>query len=107
MLTMGMRAMMPMPRSVQPTQGDGYMFVARDLVPVVEALAKDGTMPPRACALLGAQALECLLKRIVWKSDPARPELRDHELLPLWTSRTHRGAAIRRSRSVHDSSAPA
>ena len=52
----------PALRMVQPTEGKGYMIVARDLLKVVEALSiLPPNVPPRGCALIAAHALECAL----------------------------------------------
>lgn len=53
---------LPAKRMGQPTQGDGYMAVARDLLPGVKALSTLPDVPPRAAALIAAHALECALK---------------------------------------------
>ena len=52
----------PVLRVVQPTEREGYMIVARDLLQAVEALSiLPPNVPPRGCALIAAHALECAL----------------------------------------------
>ncbi len=72
----------------QPTEGDGYMIVARDLLQGVEALS---TLPPnistRSCALIAAQTLECVLKAFLWnkgKKKEIRVRKVQHNLIALW-----------------------
>ena len=54
----------------QPTEGDGYIIVARDLLQGVDALT---TLLPnvssRSCALIAAHALECVLKAFLWHKE--------------------------------------
>jgi hypothetical protein len=78
----------------QPTEGDGYMIVARDLLPAVEALS---TLPPsihpRGCAMLAAHALECALKAFL--SHKEKNGLRgEHDLLKLWEMACKEGLNI-------------
>ncbi len=47
---------------MKPTEEDGYMIVARDLLQGVEALSAIHGISPRACAMIAGQALECALK---------------------------------------------
>ena len=71
----------------QPDEGDGYLVVARDLFQGVEALSTHESVPPRACALIAAHALECILKGYLWRKGK-RAELRHkdnrHNILALW-----------------------
>lgn len=69
---------------VQPTRGDGFLGVARELIPGVEALAPLNTLPARSCAMLAGHALECVLKAYLWHMDNTRRDLGDHDLLTLW-----------------------
>lgn len=79
---------MPAMHMPQPTEGDGYMIVARDLLQGVEALsALPPTVSSRGCALLAAHALECALKAFLWHAGK-RKILGDHDvrhnLVILW-----------------------
>ena len=71
----------------QPTEKDGYMIVARDLLQGVEALSTIQNIPPRSCALIAAHALECALKAFLWHKGKSReinlPRIR-HDLVELW-----------------------
>lgn len=71
----------------QPTEGEGYMVVARDLLQGVEALSTLQNISPRGCALIAAQALECVLKAFLWhkgkKAEIREPKVR-HDLVALW-----------------------
>jgi hypothetical protein len=51
----------PLPMG-RPTEVDGYMIVARDLLQGVEALSTLPKISPRAAELISAHALECALK---------------------------------------------
>jgi hypothetical protein len=71
----------------QPTQGDGYMIVARDLLQGVETLSTLPNISPRNCALIGAHALECTLKAFLWhkgKKKEIRAHRVQHDLVALW-----------------------
>jgi len=60
-------------RSDPLTDQDGYMIVARDLVRGVETLSFYAPNDcSRACALIAAQALECLLKAFLWRKEANR-----------------------------------
>jgi hypothetical protein len=50
----------------QPTNGDGYLIVARELLPAVEVLSTADKIPPRGCALIAGHTLECTLKAYLW-----------------------------------------
>jgi len=71
----------------QPTEGDGYIIVARDLLQGVDALT---TLLPnvssRSCALIAAHALECVLKAFLWHKEKKKIWVRDdqHDLVALW-----------------------
>ena len=71
----------------QPTQGDGYMIVARELLQGVEALSTLQNIYPRSCALIAAHALECALKAFLWhqgkKKEIRKPNVQ-HNLVALW-----------------------
>jgi hypothetical protein len=71
----------------QPTEGEGYMVVARDLLQGVEALSSVQNISPRSCAFIAAQALECVLKAFLWhkgeKAEIREPKVR-HDLIALW-----------------------
>ena len=71
----------------QPTQGEGYMIVARDLLQGVEALATLQNISSRGCALIAAHALECALKAFLWhkgKKNEIREHKVRHDLVALW-----------------------
>ena len=70
---------------LQPDDGDGYLVVARDLLQGVKALSTCESIPPRACALIAAHTLECVLKAYLWHKEKIR-ELKDakHNILVLW-----------------------
>lgn len=74
-------------RMGQPTPGDGYLTVARDLIQAVEALSTLSKIPPRGCALIAAQALECALKAFLWykgKKKEIRARKIQHKIVKLW-----------------------
>ena len=87
----------PVLRVVQPTEGDGYMIVARQLLQGVEALS---TLPPnvspRSCALIAAHALECALKAFLWYKGRKRIWARkdQHHLVALWDIAYKEGLSI-------------
>ena len=87
----------PALRVVQPTERDGYMIVARDLLQGVEALS---TLPPsvhpRSCALIAAHALECALKAFLWHKGKKRIWTRkdQHNLVALWDIAYKEGLSI-------------
>ncbi|WP_461517033.1 hypothetical protein [Porticoccus sp.] len=72
---------------LQPDDGDGYLIVARELLQGVEALLKLAGIPPRACALIAAHSLECILKAYLWHKGK-KAELKGwdigHNILKLW-----------------------
>ena len=57
---------LPAIRIGQPTQGDGYLIVARELLQGVEKLSTVSDISSRSCALIAAHALECALKAFLW-----------------------------------------
>lgn len=70
----------------QPTEGDGYMIAARDLLQGAEVLSSLTNIASRSCALLAAHALECILKSFLWHKGK-KAEIRgkvQHDLLALW-----------------------
>jgi hypothetical protein len=71
----------------KPTQGDGYIIVARELLQGVEALSTLQNIYPRSCALIAAHALECALKAFLWhqgkKKEIRKPNVQ-HNLVALW-----------------------
>lgn len=83
---------------LQLTEKDGYMIVAHDLLPAVEALS---TLPssiyPRGCAMLAAHALECTLKAFL-SHKGKEEEIRDrdvrHNLVALWDIAYKEGLSI-------------
>ena len=78
---------LPAKRMSQPTQGDGYMAVARELLPAVRALSTLPNVPPRAAALIAAHALECTFKAFLWHKGKDSEILAGkvkHDLLKLW-----------------------
>ncbi len=79
----------------KPTQGDGYMIVARDLMLGVEALSiLTPDIPPRSCALIAGFALECALKAYLWHmgmmKEILKPQVR-HNLKILWEMAFYEG----------------
>ncbi len=70
-----------------PTQKEGYIIVARDLLQGVEALSNLQNISPRGCALIAAHALECALKAFLWhrgkKTESFNSKVR-HNLIALW-----------------------
>jgi len=83
-----MDAALPALRMVQPTAGDGYTIVARELLQGVEALSTfPQNVSSRGCALISAHALECALKAFLWHKGKER-EIREfdirHNLVALW-----------------------
>ena len=83
-MSISIDAAFPALRVVQPTVGDGYMIVARDLLQGAEALS---TFPPnvssRGCALISAHALECALKAFLWHKGKER-EIREFDVRIIW-----------------------
>lgn len=81
----------------QPTEGDGYMTVARDLLQGVEALSTLPHIPKRSCALIAAHALECTLKAFLWHKG-RKKEINDpcvrHNLVLLWKMAYKEGLSI-------------
>ena len=71
---------------VQPTEGDGYMIVARALLQGVEELSILTYISPRSCALLAAHALECVLKASLWHKGKKKiwTKKDQHNLVALW-----------------------
>lgn len=68
----------------QPTQGDGYLTVAQNLLEGAEVLSNQKKIHPRSCALLAAHALECTLKAFLWHN--GKQVVHGHDLLKLWKS---------------------
>ena len=81
----------------QPTEGDGYMIVARDLLQGVEALSTLPNISSRSCALIAAHALECALKAFLWhkgkKKEIRAPDVQ-HDLVTLWNMAYKEGLSI-------------
>ncbi|AGA91724.1 hypothetical protein Thimo_3033 [Thioflavicoccus mobilis 8321] len=71
----------------QPTNGDAYLIVARELLPAVEVLSTADKIPPRGCALIAGHTLECTLKAYLWHKGK-REELKckkvRHNIIELW-----------------------
>lgn len=72
----------------KPTEGDGNMIVAQNLLQGVETLSiLPPSIHPRSCALLAAQALECALNAFLLHKGKEKeirgPDVR-HDLLKLW-----------------------
>ena len=63
---------LPALRIGQPTEGDGYMIVARDLLQGVEALSTLPNVSSRNCALIAAHTLEGALKAFLWHKEKRR-----------------------------------
>jgi hypothetical protein len=88
----------PALRGVQPTEGKGYMIVARDLLKAVKALSiLPPNVPPRGCAMLAAHALECVLKAFLWhkgKEKEIRKHDVQHDLEALWNMAYKEGLSI-------------
>lgn len=90
-------AALPALRMGQPTEGDGYMIVARDLLQGVEALSTLPNVSSRNCALIAAHALECALKAFLWdkgKKEEIRAPGVQHDLVALWTMACKEGLSI-------------
>lgn len=86
-MTIAINFMDPPLRMLNPTQGDAYMIVARDLLQSVEALSTLPNVSPRGCALIAAHALECALKAFLWhkgKKKEIRASDVQHDLVALW-----------------------
>ena len=87
-MNISVNAVLPALRMVQPTVGDGYMIVARDLLQGVEALSTfPPNVSPRGCALISAHALECALKAFLWHKGKEKEILEfdvRHNLVALW-----------------------
>jgi len=96
-MNFSLKAKLPLVRLAKPTQGDGYMIVARDLLQGVEALSVLPNVSPRCCALLAAHALECALKAFLWhKGKKTEIRTRDvqHDLIALWNMAYEEGLNI-------------
>lgn len=81
----------------QPTEVDGYMIVARELLQGVEALSTLPNISPRNCALIAAHALECTLKAFLWhkgKETDIRKRDVQHDLVALWNMAYKEGMSI-------------
>lgn len=81
----------------QPTEGDGYMIVARELLQGVEELSTLPNISPRNCALLAAHASECALKAFLWhkgKEIDIRKQHVQHDLVALWNMAYKEGLSI-------------
>jgi hypothetical protein len=77
----------PPPFLMKPTEEDGYMIVAHDLLQGVEALSAMHGISPRACAMIAGQALECALKAFLcYKGEKAAIGKHDirHNIEALW-----------------------
>lgn len=78
---------LPALRIGKPTQGDGYLIVARELLQGVEKLSAMSDISSRSCALIAAHALECSLKAFLWhkgKQKQIRGQKVQHNLVALW-----------------------
>lgn len=78
---------LPSLQILQPTEVDGYLIVARDLLQGVEVLADFPAVPPRASALIAAHAVECALKAFLCskgKQQEVRAKAVQHDLIKLW-----------------------
>ncbi len=80
------------------TSAHGYMIVARDLLPAVEALSiLPGNVPTRGCAMLGGHTLECILKSFLSHKGRGRGDLKNkikHNLEELWKMAYREGLSI-------------
>ena len=89
--------MLPLFHMIQPTEGNGYMIVALDLLQGVGALSTLPNVSSRNCALIAAQALECVLKAFLWHKGKKR-EIRtfdvQHNLVVLWNMAYEDGLSI-------------
>jgi hypothetical protein len=75
----------PIPCIKQPTDLDGYIIVAGELLPGVEALSTIKNIPPRACAMIAAHTLECVLKTFLfYKERKKEIKKAGHNLMSLW-----------------------
>jgi hypothetical protein len=79
-------ATLPPISMAQPTQGEGYMIVASDLLQGVEALSSLQNISHRGCALIAAHALECALKAFLWYRGQEKKTLKKvrHDIESLW-----------------------
>ena len=85
--SMTINCALPALRMGQPTEGDAYMIVARDLLQGVHALSTLPNVSPRGRALIAAHALECTLKAFLWhmgKKKEIRKHDVQHNLVALW-----------------------
>lgn len=81
----------------QPTEGDGYLIAARDLLQGVEALSTLPNISPRSCALIAAYVLECALKAFLWhkgKKKEIQEQKNRHNLVALWSMAYEEGLSI-------------
>lgn len=87
---------LPVSHMDQPTEGDGYMIVARDLLQGVDALSTLPIVAPRNCALIAAHALECALKAFLWHKEKKVIWSHDvqHNLVALWSMAYEEGLSI-------------
>jgi len=87
MIQISMNATLPAFCMDKPTQGEGYIIIARDLLQGVEALSTLQNIPSRCCALIAAHALECVLKAFLWhkgKKKEIRKTEVQHDIVALW-----------------------
>jgi hypothetical protein len=73
--------------TISPTEKDGLLIVAKDLLRGVEVLSDVKDIPPRACALIAAHALECGLKAFLChkgKGEKLRDRKVRHNIIELW-----------------------
>jgi HEPN domain-containing protein len=83
-----------------PEPSKGYMAAARYFFNGVEILSKEGHKGVIACALLAAQALECLLKAYLVKKgfdvETLKKEPYGHDLKKLWEEAADNGLGVSR-----------
>jgi hypothetical protein len=87
-------SVLPALLTVQPTKGDAYLVVARELLPAVEALSVLPSIPPRAAATIAAHTLECVLKAYLWHKNNGRTDIQKHDILKLWVTAHREGLSI-------------
>ena len=87
---------LPALRVVHPSEVDGYLIVARDLLQGVQVLATLPSVSPRAAALIAGHTLECVLKAFILHKgvDASRDRNTWHNLLALWSMACKKGLDI-------------
>ena len=81
----------------EPSVGDGYLIVARDLARAFEVTVKIDNVPQRATVIIGAFALECSLKAFLWHKGQNEVRNVGHNLLCLWIMAYKEGLDIQKN----------